>query len=131
MTVDASISPRSTHAVAFAILALLLGGCASGDVRSSIFVDPSRYDLYDCPQLATARVAAEKRVADLQSLIAKADTGFAGPVVSGLAYKTDFSAAVAQRDLIDQKMAANNCPAQPPPVAESVRTPAPKGRTRR
>lgn len=32
----------------------LLGGCATG-ATSSVFVDPARYDMYSCDQLATAR----------------------------------------------------------------------------
>lgn len=117
-----------SRACAALLVAGLAGGCATGDVRSSIFVDPSKYDLYDCNQLWTARAAADKRAVELQSLIAKADTGFAGPVVSGLAYQSDYAAAVAQRDLIDQKIASNNCPAATPPAPPPA---PPKGRARR
>ena len=124
------VRPARRRGLSLCVLigAALLGGCASGDVRSSIFVDPSKYDLYDCNQLWTARGAVDKRVVELQALMAKADTGFAGPVVSGLAYQSDFAAAVAQRDLIDQKLASNNCPAQTPPAPPPA---PPKGRARR
>lgn len=119
----------STAPVAGALLiAAALGGCATGGINSSVFVDPSRYDLYSCAQLVTARVDADKKATELQALIAKAETGVAGPLVSGLAYNVDYSAAVAQRDLIDQKYAANNCaaelraaPSPPPPVAPRSR----------
>lgn len=103
-------------------LAALLAGCATGGVTSSVFVDPSRYDLYDCKQLATARITVDARVVQLEGLIAKAETGVAGGLVSGLAYQADYSAARAQRDLIDQKLALNNCAAELPPV---VVAPAP------
>ena len=106
-----------------------LAGCATGGVSSSVFVDPSKYDLYDCQQLATARIVANNRVVELQGLIAKADTGFAGPVMSGLAYNVDYNAAAAQRDLIDQKYAANNCAAEIRP-APSAPVP-PKSRSKR
>lgn len=95
----------------FAALAAILGGCASG-ASSSAFVDPSKYDLYDCRQLATARAASNSRVIELEGLMAKAETGVAGGLVSGLAYQTDYLSARAQRDLIDEKFAASNCSAE-------------------
>lgn len=122
---------RRMRVVAFCCGALALGGCATGGVNSSVFVDPSKYDLYDCQQLANARIVAEKRVVELQGLIAKADTGFAGPVMSGLAYNVDYNAAAAQRDLIDQKYAANNCAAEIRAAPSTAAPPeAPKGRSK-
>jgi hypothetical protein len=109
-------------------VAAALGGCATGGVTSNIFVDPSRYDLYDCKQLRDERVKVDVRVAQLEGLIAKAETGVAGALVSGLAYQSDYAAARAQRDLIDQKLAMNNCSAEPPPV---VTTPAPPAKKKR
>lgn len=111
-------------------LALGLGACASGGgspFGSSVFVDPSKYDLYNCQQLATARKAADDRVVELEGLMAKAETGAGGALVSGLAYQTDYRAQRAQRDAIDEKLASNNCSAElaPPPAA------APSGKRRR
>ena len=119
----------SNLAVAFLMVAAL-GGCATGGVTSNIFVDPSRYDLYDCKQLAVERVTVDARVVQLEGLIAKAETGVAGGHVSGLAYQSDYTAARGQRDLIDQKRAMNNCAAEPPPVIEAPSPPAKKKRKR-
>lgn len=112
-------------------LAISLGACASGGgspFGSSVFVDPSKYDLYNCQQLATARKAANDRVIELEGLMAKAETGAGGALVSGLAYQTDYRAQRAQRDAIDEKLASNNCSAElaPPPAAA-----APAGKRRR
>ncbi|MDO8979922.1 MAG: hypothetical protein Q7V17_11895 [Afipia sp.] len=112
-------------------LAIGLGACASGGgspFGSSVFVDPSKYDLYNCQQLATARKAANDRVVELEGLMAKAETGAGGSLVSGLAYQTDYRAQRAQRDAIDEKLASNNCSAElaPPPAAA-----APSGKRRR
>lgn len=112
-------------------LAISLGACASGGgspFGSSVFVDPSKYDLYNCQQLATARKAANDRVVELEGLMAKAETGAGGALVSGLAYQTDYRAQRAQRDAIDEKLASNNCSAElvPPPAAA-----APAGKRRR
>lgn len=99
-------------------LAFTLGGCATGGVATSAFVDPSKYDLYDCKQLITGRDVANARALELEGLIAKAETGVGGALVSGLAYQSDYATARAQRDLIDQKLASNNCAAElaPPPL---------------
>ncbi len=110
------------------VFVAVLGGCATGGVTSSVFVDPSKYDLYDCKQLANERIVVSTRVAQLEGLMAKAETGVAGGLVSGLAYQSDYSAARAQRDLIDQKLTMNNCAAEPPPIVAAPVQPAKKKR---
>lgn len=107
---------------ALGALAIGLGACASGGESgfgSSVFVDPSKYDLYNCQQLATARKTTNDRVVELEGLMAKAETGAGGALVSGLAYQTDYRAQRAQRDAIDEKLTRNNCSAElaPPPAA--------------
>ncbi|TKT72611.1 hypothetical protein YH63_014905 [Afipia massiliensis] len=112
-------------------LAIVLGACASGGgspFGSSVFVDPSKYDLYNCQQLATARKAANDRVVELEGLMAKAETGAGGALVSGLAYQTDYRAQRAQRDAIDEKLASNNCSAELAPPSAAA---APSSKRRR
>lgn len=106
--------------------ALLLGGCSG--IGDSAFVDPARYDLYNCQQLTGARNSSNARVLELERLMAKAETGAAGSVVSGLAYQTEYLSARGNRDAIDEKLARNNCPAAtaaataaPPPAAKHRR----------
>ncbi len=122
-------------AVSFAMLGALaigLGACASGGgsstFGSSVFVDPSKYDLYNCQQLHTARTVSNNRVIELEGLMAKAESGAGGTLVSGLAYQTDYRSERAQRDAIDQKLASNNCGAEPPPPAAPVTPPKSKRR---
>ena len=104
-----------------------LAGCAGlGDgVVSGAFVDPAKYDLYDCKQLEAERKALAVRAAELQGLMAKADTGAAGPVVAEFAYRNDFIFARAQYKLADEAWRRNKCqetpaaaaaPATPPPA---------------
>lgn len=112
-------------------MAVGLGACASGGdsgFGSSVFVDPSKYDLYNCQQLATARKITNDRVIELEGLMAKAESGAGGSLVSGLAYQTDYRAQRAQRDAIDEKMARNNCSAELSAPSAPV---APAGRRRR
>ncbi len=110
------------------LLAAGLGGCGGG-ASSSLFVDPSRYDLYSCKQLGAARKSAENRVIELEGLMAKAETGAGGALASGLAYQTDYLTARAQRDLIDEKIRQYNC--GPADLAPAAPLPAPPRAPRR
>ncbi len=114
---------RALAATGLLLACALLGGCASG-ATSSAFVDPSRYELYNCEQLNTARKVSFRRVSELQGLMAKAETGVAGSLVSGLAYQTDYVKARAELDLIDETRKRGNCgevvpegPPTPPSLA--------------
>lgn len=117
--------------VVLGAIAIGFGACASGGESafgSSVFVDPSKYDLYNCQQLATARKASNIRVVELEGLMAKAEGSAGGTLVSGLAYQTDYRAERAQRDAIDEKLARNNCSAEVAPPAAPA---APASRHRR
>ena len=94
-----------------------------------MFVDPAMYDLYNCQQLATARTNSNNRVVELERLMAKAETGAAGSLVSGLAYQTDYRSERARRDQIDEKIASNNCSTVSP--APAAASPAPPTKRRR
>src|SRR3984885_5408593 len=120
---------------AAAVTALLvsgagLAGCANmGDgFASGAFVDPAKYDLYNCVQLENERKSLAVRAAELQGLMAKADTGAAGPVVAEFAYRNDYITARAQYKLADEAWRRNKCqetpataaaPATPPPADTS------------
>lgn len=104
---------RSAPLAVLLFAGLLLGGCATG-ATSSPFVDPARYDLYNCEQLAKARKPAFDRVTELQALMAKAETGAAGQLISGLAYQTDYVKARDDLKLIDEARQRGNCGPLPP-----------------
>jgi hypothetical protein len=100
-----------------------LGGCANvGDsFASAAFVDPAKYDQFDCKQLEVERKGLALRTAELQGLIAKADTGVGGSVVGELAYRNDYISARAQAKLAEETWQRNKCVASSPAAA----TPAP------
>jgi hypothetical protein len=114
--------PHAVTLLALLALGLLfglgLGGCADmGDSMTSAFADPAKYDFYDCKQLETERKNLATRAAELQGLMAKAETGVAGSVVSELAYRNDYIAIRAQAKLADEVWRRNNCHPAPPPAA--------------
>jgi hypothetical protein len=103
-----------------------LGGCANvGDsMVSSAFVDPAKYENFDCKQLEVERKNLATRTAELQGLMAKAETGTGGAVVSELAYRNDYIFARAQARLADEMWQRNKCAATLPAVATPA-APAP------
>jgi hypothetical protein len=111
--------PRAAFAMALLALGTGLSGCASspgdiGDSLSLAFVDPARYDFFNCKQLETERKSIANRLQDTKRLMDKADTGFAGPVVAEIAYRNDYVATLGQANLADQAWKRNNCHESPP-----------------
>src|SRR3954464_6982713 len=115
---------RAVAAAAALALAVGLNGCADmSDTMSTAFADPAKYDLYDCKQLETERKNLAKRAADLQGLMAKAETGVAGPVVAELAYRNEYIAVRGQTRLADEAWQRSKCH-DPPPAADAPATPS-------
>lgn len=106
---------RSRAVVVLCLLTAALGGCAStNDSMGSAFVDPAKYNLFDCKQLAPAHADALKRETELAALMAKAEQGTAGPLMAELGYRTDYQTARGQREQIEMRQRELNCPANLP-----------------
>jgi hypothetical protein len=108
-------SRRAVAATTMLALAAGLGGCADmGDTALSAFADPAKYDYYDCKQLEAERKSISNRSAELQGLMAKAETGAAGSLVGELAYRNDYITARAQSKLVEEAWRRNKCRETPP-----------------
>ena len=122
-------SRRPPCSLAAAVLALLalgagLSGCAQiGENLSPAFADPAKYELYECKQLGPERQTLAVRIAELQGLMAKAETGVAGPVVAELAYRNEYIALRAQSKLADEAWRRNKC-TDPTPTPAAAAAPA-------
>lgn len=103
--------------------AVLLGSCGFAQA-ASFFVDPSHYALYNCDQLNTAHKQIGARVAELKGLMAKAETGFAGALMSGLAYQSEYVTARGELEQIEENRQKLNC--GPLPVEKPVQSVAPE-----
>jgi hypothetical protein len=117
------ISSRRTAAVLALVLSgISLSGCASmGDgFMSGAFVDPAKYDYFDCKQLEAERTRLTKRVAELQGLIDKAGTGTGGVVVGEIAYRNEFISMRAQLKLLEDNWRRNKCKESPPAPDEAA-----------
>jgi hypothetical protein len=133
--------PRAAVVAALLALGIALSGCAGGmsEVSDSLsldnatlaFANPSQYDFYDCKQLQAERKALVARLEDVKKLMAKADTGFAGPVVSELVYRNDYLAYLGQARLAEQTWKRNNCHETLPDPLEATATPPGDGKGKR
>ncbi|MDQ8726578.1 twin-arginine translocation pathway signal [Bradyrhizobium sp. LHD-71] len=112
----------------------MLGGCATTTVdESTFFVDPARYAMYDCQQLAPVRTSAAQRVEELRGLMRKAEGGPAGSIVSEVAYRPDYLSAQGTLKAANAAWERNRCtesqPANPGSASRSPAAPA-AGRSR-
>jgi hypothetical protein len=114
---------RAAPAAAMLAFGVGLSGCADmGDSLTTAFADPAKYDLYDCKQLETERKTLTTRAAELQGLMAKAQTGVAGPVVAELAYRNEYVAVRGQTRFAEEAWQRNRCHPSPP-AAPAVAAP--------
>jgi hypothetical protein len=117
---------RAATASALLSLATALCGCAQmGDTMSSAFADPAKYVLYECKQLEPERKSLANRAAELQGLMAKAETGVGGSVVSELAYRNEYIAIRGQQKLVEEAWGRNKCHETPPAAPAPTPPPAP------
>ena len=127
------LSHRRSFSRSFAALTLLavgagLSGCAEmNDSMTSAFADPAKYDLYECKQLEPERKNLANRAAELQGLMAKAETGVAGPVVAELAYRNEYIAVRGQQKNAEEAWRKNRCvesKPEPKPAAGASAAPS-------
>jgi hypothetical protein len=119
-------SSRGLAAAMLLTLGAALAGCSSlSDTGASLaFADPAKYDLYECKQLEPERKTLANRAAELQGLMAKAETGTGGVVVAELAYRNDYIAIRGQQRLAEEAWQRNKCRETIPGAAIPVTPPA-------
>jgi hypothetical protein len=91
----------------FAVLALT--GCGLSDGAGALFVDPGRFTLYHCDDLATRRKALVTRENELRGLIERAGESPGGAVVGSLAYRSEYDSVLAEEKLLQRNAAEKNC----------------------
>ncbi|HEX3338663.1 MAG TPA: twin-arginine translocation pathway signal [Pseudolabrys sp.] len=102
-----------------AIAALMLSGCAS-ETASRFLVEPDRYVLYSCKELATQAQNNAGRQHELELLIAKAGSG----VASAMAYQPEYLQLRGEMTQLRKTAVDKNCnplpsaPGQAPAAGE-------------
>ena len=91
----------------FALLAL--SGCGLSDGAGALFVDPGRYALYHCDDLAARRKVLIARENELRGLIERAGESPGGAVIGSFAYRSDYDSVLAEEKLLQRNAAEKNC----------------------
>jgi hypothetical protein len=92
----------------------VLSGCAASDDASGRFlVQPDRYQLYNCRELAEAAVSVGARERELEGLMRKAGPDASGRFVSTLAYRPEYLLLRGQMNEIRKTATEKKCKFNP------------------
>jgi hypothetical protein len=100
----------------FGILAAILtalSGCVSEQTASRFLVDPDRYVLYSCTEIAKKAQTNAIRVRELEALMAKAGEGTGGQLASTMAYRPEYAQLRGEMDQLRKAAADKNCKFKP------------------
>jgi hypothetical protein len=103
-----------------ALATALLSGCAASDDASGRFlVQPDRYQLYNCRELAEAAQSIAARERELEGLMTKAGPDASGRFVSTVAYRPEYLLLHGQMNELRKTAAEKKCKFNPdaPPGA--------------
>jgi len=120
-------------------VAMLLGGIMAGVMasavparaqvdmdRSKFYADPSKYTLYGCPNIAQVRPVIVDKLAQLEALIAKAESSPGGTFIAELTYRDEYKANQGDLHNLDARARELNCP--PPQPSRAAPTPRQRSR---
>lgn len=102
------------------LAAAALAACSTTDGLDSMLVDPSRYEGYNCKDLANQLKALDKRENDLRNLIDRADESSAGVVIGAFAYRTDYETVIADKKVLRRTMGEKKCQLAPSLTSDQV-----------
>ena len=104
------IKPNGWRNALSSLAAVALTGCGLSDGGGgAIFVDPGRYTLYHCDDLAARRKVLIARENELRGLIERASETPGGAVVGSLAYRSDYDTVLAEEKLLARDAAEKKC----------------------
>ena len=83
------------------VVGVTLAGCAAINEDPGQFgVNPGRYELYHCNDLARQLKELQEEENKLRNLMAKASEGVGGAVIGTLSYRTDYETVLSQQRLL-------------------------------
>jgi hypothetical protein len=94
--------------VAAVALASVLTGCTSND-SGELLIDPGRYAIYKCDDLAARWKIVSAREKELHGLMDRAGQSSGGAVVGSLAYRAEYDAVVSDERQLQRTAAEKNC----------------------
>ncbi|MGE0564910.1 MAG: hypothetical protein AB7O50_10385 [Pseudolabrys sp.] len=109
--------PQIRVAGLLGLAAIAVGACTtsqSSDTTGRVLVGQGQFRFYSCDQLAALATTYEKRQRELLALIAKANQGPGGSLVSTLSYEPDLAVARGQLAEVRREQAEKKCPPATP-----------------
>jgi hypothetical protein len=101
--------PRLLALLSVIELAGALTGCGSFD-GGQLLIDPGRYSIFKCDDLAKRWKTVTAREKDLRELMARASQTGGGAVVGSVAYRADYDAVLSDERLLQHTATEKNCP---------------------
>ncbi len=109
----AMISRGTLWILIAALAASALTGCASEESAGRFVVEPDRYVLYNCAELAVQAQANITRQHELEVLMAKAEAGSGGKLVSSVAYRPEYIQLRGEMNELRKTGTEKNCKSLP------------------
>lgn len=111
----------------FVALALPLAGCeTTGDLMSAALAKPGQYELYNCNDLKTTATSIVLRERQLDALMAKAERGPVGSVISATTYQPEYVTLRGQMSQLRSMAAEKHCGFDPANVLNAQPSPPAK-----
>jgi hypothetical protein len=123
--------PRGLASLTIVALACALSGCTSND-SGELLIDPGRYAVYKCDDLAARWKIVSAREKELRGLMDRASQSSGGAVVASLSYRVDYDAVISDERLLQRTAAEKNCglPFQTPSIqAQPAQAPSAQPQT--
>jgi hypothetical protein len=95
--------------LAWAVTAIVLAGCTSGDGIGTILADPGRYSAFHCKDMADRWVALNKRETLLGDLMLRASQGTGGTVIGAMAYRPEYEQILTEKRMLKRAAVEKKC----------------------
>ena len=94
--------------ITFCVAALTIVSCGV-EGAGAIRVDPGKFTLYRCDDLARRWKQLIEREKDLRALIEKANESTAGAVIGSIVYRTEYEGVLSEENLLQRVAADKKC----------------------
>lgn len=106
-------SRKASLLAAGAIFAFMLAGCSTPESAGRLMVAPGKFVLYSCPELALREKQNAEQQQKLRELMAKAESGPGGHMVSQLTYQPQYDISVEESRQLRAMQVEKNCDTPP------------------
>ena len=99
--------------LAWAVTAIVLAGCTSGDGIGTILADPGRYSAFHCKDMADRWISLNTRENQLGDLMLRASQGTGGTVIGAMAYRPEYEQILTEKRMLKRAAVEKKCDLAP------------------